>query len=111
MELPQPQLALDPGVTKFHDSSTMTISLLDFLAGHLLAERHHHRAFFELRYGTAVLLVFWTTLRFARAPSAIFKPGFIEVVSHACSRLASCLRTQDFSFRAYTVVLLWLIEE
>jgi hypothetical protein len=38
-------------VTKFHDSSTTTIALLDFLAGHLLAERHHHRAFFELRYG------------------------------------------------------------
>jgi hypothetical protein len=37
MELPQSQLALDPCVTKFHDSSTATISLLDFLAGHLAA--------------------------------------------------------------------------
>jgi hypothetical protein len=81
-------------VTKFHDSSTATISLLDFLAGHLLAKRHHHGAFFELRYGTAVLLVVRTTLRFARAASAILKPGFVEVVNHPCSRLASCLRKQ-----------------
>jgi len=53
MELPQSQLALDPCVTKLHDSSTTTVALLDFLAGHLLTKRHHHRAFFELRYGTA----------------------------------------------------------
>src|SRR5580698_11341329 len=111
MELPQSQLALDPCVTKFHDSSTATISLLDFLAGHLLAKRHHHGAFFELRYGTAVLLVVRTTLRFARAASAILKPGFVEVVNHPCSRLASCLRKQNFALRANTAVPLRLIEK
>src|SRR5271156_3918524 len=111
MELPQSQLALDPGVTKLHDSSTTTISLLDFLAGHLLAKRHHHRAFFQLRYGTAVLLVVRTTLRFARTASAILQPGLVEVVSHPCSHLASCLRKQDFALRANTAVPLRLIEE
>src|SRR5271170_54705 len=111
MELPQSQLALDPRVTKLHDSSTTTISLLDFLAGHLLAKRHHHRAFFQLRYGTAVLLVVRTTLRFARTASAILQPGLVEVVSHPCSYLASCLRKQDFALRTNTAVPLRLIEE
>src|SRR5713101_6948087 len=97
MELPQPQLALDPCVTKLHDSSPATVSLLGFFTGHLLAKRHHHRAFFQLRYGTAVLLVVWATLRFARTASAILKPGFVEVVSHPCSYLTSPRRMQDFA--------------
>ena len=46
----KPQLALDPCVAKFHDSSSPTVSLLGFFTGHLLAERDHYRAFFEVRY-------------------------------------------------------------
>src|SRR6202167_4302678 len=111
MELPQSQLALDPCVTKLHDSSTPTISLLDFLASHLLAKCHHYRAFFQLRYPTAVLLIFGTTLRFARAVSTILQPGFVNVVGHPCSYLASCLWKQDFALRTTTVVPLRLIEK
>ena len=35
MELPRPQLALDPCVTKVHDSSPATVSLLGFFTGHV----------------------------------------------------------------------------
>jgi len=62
MELPQHQLALDPGVTKLHDSSPATILFAGFLARHLLAKCHHHRAFFGVRHQAAVLLVAWAAL-------------------------------------------------
>src|SRR6267378_3331327 len=45
MKLPQPQLALDPCVTKLHDSSPATVSLLSFFAGLLLAAPPNGRAF------------------------------------------------------------------
>ena len=45
MELPQPQLALDPCVTKLHDSSSATVLFAGFFASHLLAKRNHHWAF------------------------------------------------------------------
>src|SRR5713101_8280033 len=109
MELPQPQLALDPRVTKLHDSSPATVLLAGFIAGHLLAKRDHHRAFFELRHRTAVLLVVWTTLRFARTASAILSPGFVEVVNHPWPPIALSLRKQDFALRANTAVPLRLI--
>jgi hypothetical protein len=46
MELPQTQFALDPGVTKLHDSSPTTILFAGFFGNHLLAKRYHHRTFF-----------------------------------------------------------------
>ena len=45
MELPQTQFALDPGVTKLHDSSPTTILFAGFFASHLLAKRNYHRTF------------------------------------------------------------------
>src|ERR1700676_4438293 len=111
VELPQPQLALDPCVTKLHDSSTATVFLLGFFTSHLLAERDHHRAFFELRYRTAVPFVVWTTLRFASADLAILKPGFIDVVNHPRPHLALSLPSQDFALRTNTAIPLRLIEE
>ena len=50
MKLPQPQLALDPRVAKFHNSSSPTVSLLGFFTGHFLAKRDHYSAFFEVRH-------------------------------------------------------------
>ena len=66
---------------KLHDPSPATVSLLGFFTGHLLAERDHHRAFFELRHRTAVRFVVRTTLRFASAGLAILTPGFVDVVN------------------------------
>jgi hypothetical protein len=100
MELAQPQLALDPCVTKLHDSSPATISLLSFFTSHLLAERDHHRALFELRHRTAVIFVVWTTLRFASAGFAILEQGFVDVVHHPVPHLAFSLPMQDFALRA-----------
>src|ERR1700676_773606 len=111
MELPQPQFAFDPCVTKLHDSSTATILFAGFFASHLLAKRNHHWAFLELRHRTAVLFVVCTTLRFARAGSAILKPGFVEVVNHSWPPLALSHRMQDLALRTNTVVLLRLIEK
>jgi hypothetical protein len=111
MKLSQPQLALDPWVTKLHDSSPATVSLLGFFTGHLLAERDHHRAFFELRHRTAVRFVVWTTFRFASAGLAILKPGFVDVVNHPGPHLALSLFMQDFALGANTAIPLRLIEE
>jgi len=88
MELPQTQLAFNPGVTKLHDSSTATILFAGFLASHLLAKCHHHRAFFGVHHRTAALLVVWAALRFARTGLAIFQPGFVDVVNNPWSPLA-----------------------
>src|SRR5258708_6311722 len=111
MELPQPQLALDPSVTKLHDSSPATILFAGFFASHLLAKRNHCWAFLELRKRTAVLFVVWTTRWSSSAALAILKPGFVELVNHPWPSLASSRRMQDFSLRANTVVLLRLIEK
>src|ERR1700716_1920732 len=111
MELPQPQLAFDPCVAKFHDSSPATVSLLGFFTGHLLAKRDHHRAFFELRHRTTVRFVAWTTFRFASAGLAIFKPGFEDVVNHPGPSLVLSLPSEDFALRANTAIFFRLIEE
>jgi hypothetical protein len=111
MKLSQSQLALDPCVTKLHDSSSATVSLLGFFTGHLLAERDHHRAFFELRHRTAVRFVAWTTLRFASACLAILKPGFEDVLNHPGPSLVLSLFMQDFALGANTAIPLRLIEE
>jgi len=44
MELPQPQLALDPRVTRLYGSSLATVSLLGFFTGHAPAKRDHPSA-------------------------------------------------------------------
>src|SRR5215469_7074689 len=111
MELPQPQLALDPCVTKFRDSCPATVSLLGFFTGHFLAELDHQWAFFELHHGTAVQFVVWTTLRFASAGLAILKSRFIDVVSHSGPRFALSLLMQKFALRANTAIPLRLIEK
>ena len=48
MKWPQPEFALDPCVTKLHDSSPATASLLGFFTGHPLAERDHHLGFLRV---------------------------------------------------------------
>src|SRR5260370_30508059 len=91
MELPQTQLAFNPGVTKFHDSSTATILFAGFLAGHLLAKCHYNPAFFRLLHRTAALLVFCATLRFSSTTFAILQPPLVNVVNHPWPLLSSHL--------------------
>src|SRR5215467_5894257 len=104
MELPEAQLGLDPCVTKFRDSSTATVSPLGFFTGHFLTERDHHRAFFKLRYGTAVILVVRTTFRFANAGLAILKPRFVHVVNHPGPHFALSLPMQNFPLPTNTAI-------
>jgi hypothetical protein len=92
MELPQPQLALDPCVTKLHDSSSATVLFAGFFASHLLAKLNHHWAFLELRHRTAVFFVVGTTLWSASAALAILEPGFVEMVNHPWPYLSSSRR-------------------
>src|SRR5260370_485649 len=111
MELPQPQLAFDPCMAKFHDSSTTAVLRLCFFAGHFPAKRDHHRAFFGARYRTAAFLIVWTTLRLANAALAILRLGFVAVVNQPWPWLAAPLWMQNFALRANIAILFRLIEE
>src|SRR5260370_29270932 len=110
MELPQPQLAFDPCMAKFHDSSTTAVLRLCFFAGHFPAKRDHHRAFFGARYRTAAFLIVWATLRLANSALAILRLGFVAVVNQPWPWLAPPLWTQNFALRANRAILFPLIQ-
>jgi hypothetical protein len=60
VKLPQAQLALDPGVAKFHDSSATAILGLCFRAGHLFPEGLDRRTFHPPNDSAASPLIFRT---------------------------------------------------
>lgn len=53
MELPVSQLALDPCMTKLHDSSTTTIALLHFLVGPIVADSEGAKCLTTEIYGSS----------------------------------------------------------
>jgi len=71
VKLPQTQLALDPGMAKFHDSSATAILGLRFRASHLFPEGLDCRIFYPPNHSTSSPLIFRTALGLAQASRAV----------------------------------------
>jgi hypothetical protein len=71
VKLPQTQLALDPGMAKFHDSSAMAVLRLCFRAGHLFPKGLDRRMFYPPKDSAASPLIFRTALGLAQASPAV----------------------------------------
>jgi hypothetical protein len=99
MKLPQAQFTFDPGVTKFCHLAAEAVLRSSLLAGHLLPERQHRRAFCHPRYRTASLLILRTALRLARAALAVPPFRFITVICEAFPLGVPAVVTQQLAFR------------